>query len=940
MGEIIEIPFSRNLIEFIAERLIREKDYDLSRRAVVFPHKRPVLYLRRLIKEKLLHPFLPPQVFSMDGFMAYLASRVLPGQTEIDSFDSAYLLFKVVAQIPNNPWQGRDSFNQFLFWGLRLSKAIEELDMELVSSESLKGIEMGELWEPNVCQNAGILMNHLSEIRGLYHTLLEEEGLTTRGRNYLLAAENIERIGLDTLEEVYFAGLFALTKAEKGVIRHLLDQPGVCLVRQNDGTRWRPFEQMDGWAKVIEAEDQGLESPIPEISLYKTFNTHSEVIGLRDILVEKRWDDPEKTAIVLPQPESLIPLLSEVMTTLGVDYNISMGYPLVRTPIYALLDLFIKLQESSQNGAYYLPDYLSLLMHPYIKNIHHRIKSSHTRILIHCIEEMLLDQAKTFIGLTEIEENPKIFERAALLTQREVSIREFQETLHEIHELFIRKIEGVKTLFQLADSFEGILTYLLKHSPAVHYPFSGEFFSRFFSLLDKIKGLLIKDEELKGQDLFELFRHLAKEEHIPFEGEPLKGLQILGLLETRCLDFDRVLLLDANEGNLPGGTAFDSLFPLPIREALGIPLHYQEEEIFHYHFRHLIASSKEAHIFYRETEKDSRSRFVERLVWEKEKETGELGILKDTPIELNVVLRPSPLFEVAKTPQILEVLYKMNFSATGLNYYLGCPAKFYFAQILGLEEKEEIGELDATKIGEILHAVMERLYRPFVGGGVLGEKEYASLEGSLAGVLEDIFSKRFGQVRGEQYLLKEMASRRLREYILKEKERFINNISIVSLEEELISPFKIDEKTTIWLKGRADRVDQIGKEYIIIDYKSGRDLRRYSYGIFDKVFSSRDKMKEEIESLQLPFYVLLYQRIHSVGQDSINSKLVSLAKPKEEKSLFNEEIDRKRFLEEVFLPTLKNLILEILNPAIPFIADGEGQVCEYCPFPTFCRKRG
>ena len=228
--------------------------------------------------------------------------------------------------------------------------------------------------------------------------------------------------------------------------------------------------------------------------------------------------------------------------------------------VYALLNLFINLQEKKIGDAYYRQDYLALLMHPYIKNIRHTLEPIHTRILIHSVEEVLLSQSKTFVELNEIEERLEIFDRAAQMARREVPLQNFKDALAAIHESFVRKTAGIKTLAQLGNRFEEILTFLLRHSPAARYPFSGEFFQSFFLLLDKIKNSLLKDEEFKeSKDLFDLFRHIAGEERISFQGIPIKGLQILGLLETRGLNFDCVFLLDANEGILPSVESSDSL---------------------------------------------------------------------------------------------------------------------------------------------------------------------------------------------------------------------------------------------------------------------------------------------------------------------------------------------------------------------------------------------
>ncbi|MBU0568068.1 PD-(D/E)XK nuclease family protein [bacterium] len=940
MGKIIEIPFSCNLIEFVTGELLKKEEHDFSNAAVVFPHHRPALYLRQAILKKLGQPFFPPQVFSMDEFMAFLAEKVSPNLTLTNSLDSIYLLFQTARDMPDNPWQKSDSFTQFLPWGLKLEKVIQELDTEMVSDEKLSGIALGDLWEENVAKHAALLMNHLTRIRQAYHTLLKGQRLTSRGRNYSVAAKNIKELDLSCFKAIYFAGLFALTKAEKIVIRHLLREPETKLIRQNDGTKWGPFEEMDGWAEGIEHRAQSTEhrKQAPEIFLHSAFNTHSEVVGLRDILTanpQPRFRNPQSVAIVLPEPEPLIPLLSEVMTTLSVDYNITMGYPAIRTPIYALLDLILRLFETKREDAYYLPDYLSLLMHPYIKNIHHKIESSQMRILIHSIEETLCCQGKMFLELSEIEEKEEIFIQAARMTREQAP---FKDVLAELHFSFIRKMEAVKTLAQLGSFFEGVLTFLLKFSPAVHYPFSGEFFASFFSLLDRIKDSLIKDEKFKDpKELFGLFRHLARQEHIPFKGVPLKGLQILGLLETRGLNFEEVFLLSANEEILPAVKTFDSLLPLPLRAALDMPLHYQNEEIYAYHFHHLISQAKKVHIFYQQTEKQTRSRFVEKLVWEKEKEAGELDALKAGAIQLDVSLRPQLKFETAKTEAVLDVLRRINYSATGLNTYLKCPAGFYFGQVLGLKERERAqDELDAAGVGNILHQVMEKLYQPFAGKGILGKREFDHLEKNLKATLENVFRENFGQIRGEPYLLKEMAISRLSRYVEKEKKN-AGKISIISTEEDLSCLLKLRDGAVVRLTGRADRVDKIEEEYMITDYKSGKNLEGHSFNAFDQVFSRREEMKGAVQSLQLPFYILLYQRTHSIAHHRINSKLISLATTKE-RPLFKKEMDRKEFLEEVFLPSIKNLIGEILNPDIPFVRDEKSSTCQYCPFPVFCRK--
>ena len=929
MGQIIEIPFSRNLIEFVADKLLEgEVKYDFSSSCVVFPHRRPAFYLRRLLAERINQPFFPPRIFSMDEFMTFLASRLAPGRTRINNLDSAYLLFQVVREIPHNPWQRKASFREFLFWGWKLARVIEELDLELVAEKRLKSLELVENWEPEVARKAAHLLQHLAQIRRLFHSLLAEKKLTTRGRDYARAVESIKENGSLPFSPLYFAGLFALAGAEKAVVRHFLKEPQACLVRQNDGATWTPFQEMDAWAEKEEVQETP-PAP-PQIFLHSAFNTHSEVIGLKNILLSEKVDY-EKTAIILPRPEPLIPLLSEVMTALPADYNISMGYPAVRTPVYALLNLFINLEERKIGEAYYRPDYLALLMHPYIKNIHFPLKPVPTRMLIHALEEELLSPGQTFITLSEIEERPEIFERAGQMAGGEVPLPDFKEALAAIHETFIRSLSGIKTLTQLGERFQEILTFLLRHSPAARYPFSGEFFQSFLLVLDKLKNSLLKDEEWKEpRDLFDLFRRVAGEEYIPFPGLPLQGLQIMGLLETRALNFDCVFLLDANEEVLPAVESFDSLLPRPVRAALRLPLPGRKEEIYAYHFHHLIFSARRAHIFYRQTERDFRSRFLEKLVWEREKRAGQRGVLPAQPVELNVSLRPSPAFAVPKSPEVLDTLREMRFSPSALNSYLLCPLQFYFSRVLRLKEKA-VDEENITQVGLILHQILERLYRPLAGKGVMGERAYAHLEKNLPPVLDEVFTATFGEPRGENYLLKEIVLTRLKKYIRGERQRFIHRLSIISVEEPLSCSLKLADGRQVCLTGRADRIDYCEDtgEYMIVDYKSGPDLSRHSFKVFEEL----------LPSPQLPLYAFLYGQARSLPAEKMNSRVISLRTARE-KILFAGGADRKKVLKDFFLPLLRHLIQEILHPELPFRrADGSEETCRYCSFSTFCQKK-
>jgi CRISPR/Cas system-associated exonuclease Cas4 (RecB family) len=927
------------------------------------------------------HSFFPPQIFSMDDFMLHLSVEVQRKKgtevhnleacaTIIKPMDSIYLLFQVVGSLPDNPWKGL-SLNQFIPWGLKIEQVISELDIEMVGNDELCSIEIVEDLQAGAWDNIG---NHLLHIREGYHSILKSLNLTTRALTYCTVANNIEDIDLRGIKHIYLVGLFAMTKSEKMVVQHLLRQAETTIIRQGDGNKWTPFKEMDEWAMVgatlcgCPNDSVDCLNDSPKIFLYSAFNTHSEVVALRDILINvgmgvkpvfgdssqgSEIKDQENaaplrdiehllgsSAIVLSSSEAIIPLLSEVMTVLPIDYNISLGYPVIRTPVYALLDMFIGLYKNKKDNTYYLEDYLNLLMHPYIKNIGGST-ASQTRILVHMIEGVLLDEKKRFISLDDVEQNSEIFDTASMICP-EVSPSEFREMLANIHNLFIRGMNGIQTLGQMAGFFEGVLTFLLKNSPAPHYPFSGEFFHKFFTFIDEIKSSMISSECFENTlDLLEVFLYFAKDEQVYFEGSPVKGLQILGLLETRALSFDKIFILDVNEGVLPGVETTCPLLPLPVRRALNMPTYYQREEVSKYHFRRLVASSKEVHIIYQKTEKMQRSRFVEELVWEKEKACGKMNVLEAKPVIINISLSPSHIFTINKTPEMLTVLHAMRFSPTMLNRYLQCPVQFYFSDVLKLKEKDDISDdIDAAEAGNILHRVMEILYNPFVGKEGI---RYDCLENSLDEALDETFKQMVGEIRGEQYLLKEIMFKQIKNYLAWEKKHSNDTRRVISVEDTYAFELELREDTktrkNIRLKGKFDRIDCHDRGYEIIDYKSRR-IDNHVCKCFDRVLTNREEMKKEIISLQLPCYVLLYHGANpDIPINKINSKIISLQLC-EEKMLFNDKdnMDRGLFLKDIFLPTLKNLINEIINNSIPFVADGDEKVCRYCTFHVLCRR--
>lgn len=949
LGQIIEIPFSYNLIEFLVERVFEVGRKDFSQTWIVFPHRRPIDYFSSSFAHKIKSAFFPPQLFSIEDFISFLTQRISSDFKSISPAEGAYLLFQILKEIPRSPWTLPSvSFAQFLPWGIKLHQIIEEVEMALITSQQLKNIEMKEIWPDYLSRKAGFIIDHLSQIKEAYSQCLAQRKLMTRSRQYVLLAQNIGQLEIEG-KRIYFAGLFALTEVEKKIIRTLMEKKEVIFIRQSQPEQsWEPFEEMDTWPEVKEVRRfKKAPSTVssPSIFLHQGQTLLAEIIELRNVLAESNLTNraPAKTALILSAQEELIPLLSEVMTVFPVEYNVTLSYPLVRTPVYALLEILAKLHERQKKGVFYLEDYLNFLGHPYIKNISDQLNSASTRILVHSIEEVLLSERRTLVDPKEIEENSDFFKPAIRMSEGKISLAAFQDFLRKLHFLFLKKPEEIVTLNQLIFYFEEILTYLLRHSPAAHYPFSDEFFHAFFVFFDRVKEFLFKEEKLNSlREVFDLFRSLISLERMPFHGLPLRGWQIMGLLESRCLQFDEVFILDVNEGVLPPREVPDSLLPLSLRKILKLPTPEQVEEIFRYHFLHLVQGAKKVHLFFREDEKNERSRFIEQLVWEEEKKQRKVDVLRSKIATFDVFFPPLKKFEISKNQEILEQLRRFTFSVSSLDLYLNCPAKFYFSALLKLKEREKIkGEVENSTIGNIFHRTLKELYSPFCGE-VLDEEKYEIIRGKLRKVLEENCQQCFHSplLQGEAYLIKEMAYLFLRDYLISEEERRRGEVKVMATEETLTHFAEIEGIGKVCFTGRIDRVDLIEEEHIIIDYKVSKELNRYFTPPFSSVLTSREEMKEQIKSFQLPFYLWLYWRKkRQVGEGlaGINGKLISLLNQQEK--VFFKNKNWEEFLGDIFWPTIVNLTKEIFNPKVPFRSDPQEGICAFCSFSPFCEER-
>ncbi len=970
--------YKDDTISLLADQLISrahlhgDMQGDLSPYAVVFPGKRPAYYLRQALAEKLHGSFFPPHIYSIAEFMKHIADKKLKGYSAADPLNSAYYLFDCIKGLDmRSPVHAQDGFEHFIYWGIELYKSIDELDKWLIDNSILKGLKVAL---PEVPAHTAGFINNLSIIRDRFHERLVNEKKSTQGFNYITACRLIGgdlQTGLsDEFEHIYFNGLIALTKAEAHVVGKLLSADTASFYTQAapdyelSGDTKTDGKLLDELRASLDNADINYMGPLAtrpyenemKPVYHEAVDTHSEVVSVSSILSDNTAKEgrnglpapvnlkPDDIAIILPAPDPLIPLLTQVMKFLGADLNITMGYPLKRTPLYALLDTIIRAQDSKkEDNSYYSVDYLKVLRHPYIKGLF----EGYARILVHQIEDYLIKQHLTFLRLDELEHNGELLgataDRLITIGQKDISQEQLGNYLKDVHRLFFKVFEpGHRTTMEFAESIYAIVAYLSKFSNALDYIFSPAYISYFIELIDALKATDFSSQPMDKHRLFELFRYYTESQAIPFNGTPLKGIQIMGMLETRSLKFKKVIMFDCNEGVIPATGKYEPILPLKVKQYLKLPAYRDNEELSRYHFRRLIYGADEIHLLYKKDDASARSRFLEELIWDAEKAKKTIDVSDITYPVFSTEIKNVAHAEVRKDDHIVKTIKQIisrKLSPTAIDTYLNCPMEFYYKYVLGFREQEELEQdIEARDIGTTVHYILKEFYTPYLRKQAPAATP--SELGRLGKIIEDRFTKDYRITdTGQVYLIKEITRNLLVEFVKKDLN---NKPEILACETELSAKLDFGSfKAT--LGGRADRIDRRGDQAFIVDYKTGSKAPKPNMkklGACKAPLKEREEMKTLIGSFQLPVYLYMYhEQIRDLNWDHLNASLFMI-RDNREILLFKQgdRSDRGSFMQHILIPSLKNLISGLLDPGIPFMCDDSNEkTCGYCPFYTMCR---
>ena len=950
-----------------AERIIAEQGYDLENTIIVFPNQRPIIFLKEHFKTLINRTIFMPKITCIDDWVAELSG--------LDMVDNVFLLFELFRIHCHTGNTKYTTFSEFIPFAEMLVRDFSEIDANLVDAQSLfdnikDDKRLGE-WDVSGSELTQLQKEYLRFFESLYsyYSMLRERlgslGKAYNGMAYRKVAENIEDY-IPNLKNktIYFVGFNALNKCDEKIIRTLNAQGIATLITDGDDYYYANKDQEAGhFLRLLREKGiKGLEESYgtwfgkekkkitvvscPENILQaKTAGHILSNMGSNCNNNEERF---HSTAVVLADETLLIPMLNSLPH--GTVTNVTMGFPYIYSGIHSFaIDLF-ELHINAKNNTFFHKNVSNVISNIFIQRA---LNNTNT---ITKLNKEIQKSKNTYINIADI----------LPADNSDIDIIRFLFAPENIQpKVFLQMCQKVVTLIDESGIFgknatDKDRTTFAKEQAAL------SFFSKIIAHFDE---LLENFDFVSDLDtLKKIYSKIAMAYRISFKGEPLKNLQILGMLETRSLDFDNIIILSANEGRMPEGRNTKSIIPISMKRAFGMPTYSDNDAIYAYHFYRLIQRCKNLYIIYSTDSngigKGEMSRFVAQLEKElcpqyKIKIDKETAIYKSTDITNGnnaEQKHDNTTNSVAKTPMIMDRIMAIahnkdkGFSPSALNIYHKCPLRYFREKVLNITEQKELtDDIDSSELGSMIHHVLEICFKrkQYINGIVdanILKLHKNNVDSYLDTYIQNTFGNNFA-TQGNGYLFREIAKKQIINFLtfqIEEIERGVN-IEIVATEENMSPQIEFDGQYA-YIKGVIDRVDIIdGALLRIADYKSGsvepRELKGNTQEtnaekIQDKWFQAmtyswtywkEGKLKDH-PNVCAGMYPL---RKH-IGENKRDDNVFMKIETNRTTAITNDVMTN-------FQTLLQTTIGEILNKNIPFHATTNKENCKYCPFNMFCQ---
>ncbi|MDR6486344.1 hypothetical protein J2799_000829 [Chryseobacterium vietnamense] len=873
---------------------------DLSAFNIILPGKRPIVFIRQILEENNYSGFLP-NFFTIEELINKIAD-----QQTIQGIPLWLFSFDVYRSLNLIP---RDDFSDFLKWFPTLQKDWDDIlkfsDSDQAVLQYMFDEERIKEWAQDLGEDDDVprkkflnFWQNMNVFLPVLKVRLQERNWATSGMIHEAAKARIADFAKNTREEFVFCGFNAFTPVEEKLVRSLLQwNKAQCFFqadryyfndeRQEAGKflrnhkTWKEFDDDRAFQWIEDDFNQP-----KKIKVYEVSGNVTQTKVLPEIFKEINNKTYSNTAVVLLD-ENLLPASLDVMH--GVDnLNITMGFPLKNLSFSNAVKRLFYLQKQLEKNkmSYYYRD-----VFPILEELPKSVE-----------DEQIINDFKA-----------KVEERNIVYISRKL--------LHEL-------LSGLSYygLLQKATGTNGYLDMLIEFCQQVKWleidDIQYENVSHFENAFRIIKNQLTPyNIEIKMETLEILINQHINSESIDFQGEPLRGLQIMGLLETRLLNFENVILLSVNEGKLPLGNSQNTYIPFDIRRFFDLHTFLENDSIYAYHFYRLIQDAKNVHLLYNALSSGvntgEKSRFITQIEMESSHDIEHLIIENSSePITTKPI-------EIAKTQIVQERLqkWKEKVSASHLTSYLYNPIDFYLSKILNTSETDEIEEeLSIKNYGNLVHYSLQEVYE-VLKGKILKESDLKSLVKAIDQYINIAIEKLKHQPefyeKGMNFIHKAIAKKVIENVLNHDLEliRQGNKLEIIDIErrfENIDFPLEGNDKISFF--GFIDRIDKLNGTLRIIDYKTAK-IKNLTVKIdqdnVDAYFHNSDRK----QALQLCIYHYVVQHLPEFWGFPIETGIWSFADAK--KGMVSLQFDKGNIDDA--MKSVKSLILEILNPDINFV---------------------
>ncbi|MDT3356527.1 MAG: PD-(D/E)XK nuclease family protein [Bacteroidota bacterium] len=962
---------------------------DIERRCFIFPNRRSMLFFRKYLGEAVAasrekKPLLVPEMLTVNEFFYKVAG--VDTATKVNLLLELYEVYRSL-----NP--KAEPLDEFIFWGDVILADFNDVDKYLISPKGLftnvadyrqiqdsfsyltddqrEAIENfikhfradGKLKvnlesdDPDVKSRFLMIWNLLLPIYEKFRERLSSLGMAYEGMVYRDMAEKVKSGSVADLlsgrflrsDSFVFVGLNALNECEKtvmkamrnaGIAEFCWDYSSAMIRDSRNKSSFFMAKNVSDFPQAFSFEPV---TAVPQVNVISVPSSIGQAKQIPELI-----GAPEDTAIVLPDETMLMPVLNSIPEEIS-DINVTMGYPMTSSEFYGLMDeitnLQLHLRQKGQRWLYY---------HKQVRNI-----------LSSGIFGMFMGEAGREL-IRNIKAGAKLF-----IPQEDLSSETLGEEERQVIDTIFRPVvtdskstdaAQIKAIQDYQKSIIDLIGPKLKDT----YLARETEFARLYR--SSIVNLSAKELPVLPLTYIRMLQRLLAMVSVPYSGEPLKGLQIMGPLETRALDFGTVIILSCNEGVFPRKTVSSSFIPPELRKGFGLPTYEFQDSVWAYYFYRMIQRAGTVWLVY-----DSRTEGIKS--GEESRYIKQLQYHFRVPVRRYVAraeLKSLPEdSEVPKPADIADRLRKTLLSATAMQNYLTCPVKFYYHTIERLKAEDEVAEsLDAGMLGNVYHAVMQALY--------LGEKamepdfsmERKDIDSAIAdGTLQPLtmvtseyigrWLKRRPEIKGKirslilgQLHTTDVSGRNLVleevvcNYVMKTlevdkrllDERHLKGFRILGLEKQMFWTFE-----GYRFHGYVDRLDSLGEGSLrIVDYKTGKvedsdvHIDKDNLGkVISALYGESEKDRPKI-AFQLFIYDKFitsdkeYSSIESVENVIYPAAKLFVGDPLS--APMNSEFSKK--MEE----RLSEMLKEIADPSIPFRRTGDSKACEYCDFKNICGR--